>query len=991
GILGSITITGNVIGFGAANGSGTTTISGAENEFRGIVLEEASKTQLSSIQGNIISGINLTTARKNNNEESSGFIGIQCGIPANDAPANIGTTTGNIIGSLDGTSTIVVNASSTTGGTVPIIGILDFSAQASAISNNSIGSITINNGGTGTRVGFRGIVIDAAKGIAKTINNNVIGGTAAGSITDNIVGTYSMYGIETFLSNITASGNTIRNMTGASTNTGLISAGIVTSGSTGVNTFSDNRIHSLSNASGAVGNSVYGMSLGLPATANIIQRNFIHSLSLTTTATGSQIWGINAGATGTATYKNNMIRLGYNAAGTSITLPTLMVGIRDPTGSVNSFYHNTIYIGGSGVLTTPAPPALASSYCFYSDVVTATRNFSDNIFWNARSNAAGGTAHVAIRVGGTAANPAGLTSNYNDLFFTGTGGATGVFNNVLRATLADWKTATGKDANSIAADPLLIAPTGTASTVNLHIASGSSPVNNAGLLITGVIVDFDNETRTSPPDIGADEISTMQLSSASYSIAENVAGGVFTATVTRTAGTTNASTVDYNVTNGTAVGGASCAPGIDYVFTSGTLNFAAGETSKTFNITICNDAVPEGNDTVNITLSNPTGGSLLGTPSSAVLTITNNDTDVTVAVSPTSVAEDGATNLVYTFTRVGVTTGALTVNFSVGGTATFNTDYTQTGAVTFTSTSGTVTFAAGSSTAAVTINPTADGDNELNETVVLAVAAGAGYNVNLPDTATGTIANDDAGPVFTINDVQHIEGDAGTTDYVFTVTKSGSTTLDSSVDFETQDGTAMSADLDYDSNAGTLDFAPTDTTMTVTVLVNGDTAPELNERFTVHLLNPINAEIGNADGTGTITNDDAEVTPTPTPTPTPTATATATATPTATIVPTPTPTPSPTATATATATPTATATSTPTATATATPTATIVPTPTPTPSPTATATATATPTATATSTPTATATATPTATVVPTPTPTPSPTATATATATPTATATSTP
>ena len=54
-----------------------------------------------------------------------------------------------------------------------------------------------------------------------------------------------------------------------------------------------------------------------------------------------------------------------------------------------------------------------------------------------------------------------------------------------------------------------------------------------------------------------------------------------------------------------------------------------------------------------------------------------------MAVAPSSVDEDGATNLVYTFTRTGDTTGALTVNFTIGGTATFNTDYTQTGAATF--------------------------------------------------------------------------------------------------------------------------------------------------------------------------------------------------------------------------------------------------------------------------------------------------------------------
>ena len=55
--------------------------------------------------------------------------------------------------------------------------------------------------------------------------------------------------------------------------------------------------------------------------------------------------------------------------------------------------------------------------------------------------------------------------------------------------------------------------------------------------------------------------------------------------------------------------------------------------------------------------------------------------------------EDGAGNLVYTFTRAGVTTGELTANFTISGTATFNTDYTQTGAATFTPPNGTVVFA----------------------------------------------------------------------------------------------------------------------------------------------------------------------------------------------------------------------------------------------------------------------------------------------------------
>ena len=95
---------------------------------------------------------------------------------------------------------------------------------------------------------------------------------------------------------------------------------------------------------------------------------------------------------------------------------------------------------------------------------------------------------------------------------------------------------------------------------------------------------------------------------------------------------------------------------------------------------------------------------------------------VTLAVSTTSVTEDGTANLVYTFTRTGDTTNPLTVNYTVGGTATFNTDYSQTGAASFpnySSETGTVTFAANSATATVTIDPTADTTVEDDETVSL--------------------------------------------------------------------------------------------------------------------------------------------------------------------------------------------------------------------------------------------------------------------------------
>ncbi|MGZ5434409.1 MAG: LamG-like jellyroll fold domain-containing protein [Pyrinomonadaceae bacterium] len=111
-------------------------------------------------------------------------------------------------------------------------------------------------------------------------------------------------------------------------------------------------------------------------------------------------------------------------------------------------------------------------------------------------------------------------------------------------------------------------------------------------------------------------------------------------------------------------------------------------------------------------------------------------------------------------------------------------------------------------------------------------------------------------PTFAIDDVTHNEGDAGTTSYTFTVTKTGSTTLNSAVNFTTVDGTATTTDNDYQLSTGALDFLATDTTKQITVLVNGDTTVEPDEAFTVHLTSASNATIDDADGTGTIQNDD---------------------------------------------------------------------------------------------------------------------------------------
>ena len=201
---------------------------------------------------------------------------------------------------------------------------------------------------------------------------------------------------------------------------------------------------------------------------------------------------------GTATFQNNMVQLGFDAAGNSITTGFMIAGIRDTDGATANYYFNNVYIGGSGV------KSVGNTFAFFSDSDISTRNFEDNVFDNARSNASGPGANAAIAVGGSAVNPHGLTSDYNDLYATGTGGVVGILDSTAQPTLSDWQAATGQDGNSISADPEYLNPNGNASSGDLHIL-GTSPCVSAGLTIAGITEDFDGYPRRNPPTIGVGE------------------------------------------------------------------------------------------------------------------------------------------------------------------------------------------------------------------------------------------------------------------------------------------------------------------------------------------------------------------------------------------------------------------------------------------------------------------------------------------------------
>jgi hypothetical protein len=110
-------------------------------------------------------------------------------------------------------------------------------------------------------------------------------------------------------------------------------------------------------------------------------------------------------------------------------------------------------------------------------------------------------------------------------------------------------------------------------------------------------------------------------------------------------------------------------------------------------------------------------------------------------------------------------------------------------------------------------------------------------------------------PNIVIDDIVVTEGHSGATDAMFTLTRS-EPLGENSVQYQTQDGTATTADGDYAAISGTVSFTGGEITRTITVTVCGDTVHEPDETFFVNLSDATHAVISDTQGVGTILNDD---------------------------------------------------------------------------------------------------------------------------------------
>ncbi len=268
-----------------------------------------------------------------------------------------------------------------------------------------------------------------------------------------------------------------------------------------------------------------------------------------------------------------------------------------PPGSYMLFLRNSSNVPSTArfVRLTPAPGTLPTVTVAATDPAASETGPDTGTFTVTRTGSTAASLAVTVAISGSAANGA----DYNTLGTSMTIPA-GNASATVTVTPVDDATVEPVETVTLALSPSASYTVGSPGGATVTIADNDSPPSSAG---------------------------TLQFGAPSYTVGEG--GGTATVTVTRTGGSSGAVSVNYAASNGTATAG-------DYGAASGTLTWANANTAaKTFTVAIIEDPTVEPNETVNLALSSPGGGAALGAPSSAVLTIVDNDS---VLPAPSGVA-----------------------------------------------------------------------------------------------------------------------------------------------------------------------------------------------------------------------------------------------------------------------------------------------------------------------------------------------------------------
>jgi hypothetical protein len=363
-------------------------------------------------------------------------------------------------------------------------------------------------------------------------------------------------------------------------------------------------------------------------------------------------------------------------------------------------------------------------------------------------------------------------------------------------------------------------------------------VISVGQIITATATDSaGNTSEFSPCLTVTNNPGNLAFNVAASSTSES--SGVAAVTIDRLNGASGTITVDYATANGTATAGS------DYTATTNTVTFLNGDTSKTIFIPITNDTQDEPAETFSITLSNPTGGAFLASPTTHVVTINDDDPPPSVSINDVSVLEGNQGTTVFTFNlSLSAPSGlSSSVNYSTAnGTATAGIDYQAA--------SGTVNFAPGEIVKPLSVTVNTDLVTELNETFFvnlssptnLTIADGQGIGTILDDDNPGKLA-------FAFATYSVAESSLNAT---ITVSRTNGTAGAVAVNYATSNGTAT-AGSDYTNTFGTLIFNDGQTSASFSVPILPDTTGEASETVFLAISAPVGGAILGAQTNAVLT------------------------------------------------------------------------------------------------------------------------------------------
>ncbi|MBI4994773.1 hypothetical protein HZC21_03985 [Candidatus Peregrinibacteria bacterium] len=285
--------------------------------------------------------------------------------------------------------------------------------------------------------------------------------------------------------------------------------------------------------------------------------------------------------------------------------------------------------------------------------------------------------------------------------------------------------------------------------------------------------------------------------------------------------------ISYTV-SGTATGSST-----DYILSNGDLVIASGQTTDVIPLVVSNDSIQEGDETVVVTLTSATEVTL-GTQKIHTYTIKDDDQSGVGFEVATSSGTESATPVNFRVILSAASAQAVSVNYTVSGTATG-------GGTDFTLANGTATIPAGQTNTDITATIVNDSIIETGETIIVTLSNPVGAALSANTVHTYTINDNDQPSIgFGSSTSTGAESIASTN---IPVSLSVAGVSETTVAF-TVTGTATGSGTDYTLANGTLTIPAGQTTANITLAVVNDTIDELNETVIITLSSPVNATLG---------------------------------------------------------------------------------------------------------------------------------------------------